>query len=106
TAIATYRAVACPNTVVEPGEQCDDGNLVNGDCCDSSCQFESSSTVCRAAAGVCDLVEHCTGSSAACPADAKSTAECRAAAGVCDVAEDCDGVGDDCPANAFEPTTT
>ena len=45
-----------------------------------------------ASAGVCDPAETCTGSSAACPADAKSTAVCRASAGVCDVAENCDGV--------------
>ena len=57
----------------------------------------------RRSAGVCDVAETCTASGAACPADAKSTAECRASAGVCDVAETCDGVGDDCPADAFEP---
>ena len=32
----------CGNSVVETGEQCDDGNIVNGDGCDSSCQTESS----------------------------------------------------------------
>jgi cysteine-rich repeat protein len=26
-----------PNGVVEPGENCDDGNLVNGDGCDNNC---------------------------------------------------------------------
>ena len=64
------------------------------------------STECRASAGSCDLAENCTGSSAACPADAKSTAVCRGSAGVCDVAESCDGVNDDCPADAFEPAST
>jgi cysteine-rich repeat protein len=51
------------------------------------------------------VAESCTGSAAACPADAKSTAQCRASAGSCDVAESCDGVGDDCPADAFVPAS-
>ncbi len=55
--------------------------------------------------GVCDPAETCTGSSPACPADAKSTAECRPAAGPCDVAESCDGVSPDCPADTFQPAT-
>ncbi|UCE62050.1 MAG: hypothetical protein JSU63_10080, partial [Phycisphaerales bacterium] len=55
---------------------------------------------------VCDLADFCTGTGAACPVDAKSTAECRAAADVCDIAESCDGVNDDCPVDAFEPVST
>ncbi len=31
----------CGNNVVETGEQCDDGNVTNGDGCDEFCQFES-----------------------------------------------------------------
>ncbi|HEY2774700.1 MAG TPA: DUF4215 domain-containing protein [Candidatus Binatia bacterium] len=31
---------ACGNFVVEPGEQCDDGNTVSGDGCNSTCQTE------------------------------------------------------------------
>jgi cysteine-rich repeat protein len=30
----------CPNSVLEPGEQCDDGNLLDGDGCDEECQRE------------------------------------------------------------------
>ncbi|HEY2772589.1 MAG TPA: myxococcus cysteine-rich repeat containing protein [Candidatus Binatia bacterium] len=33
----TTGASVCGNGVLEPGEQCDDGNLVEGDGCDSSC---------------------------------------------------------------------
>ncbi len=54
----------CGNGTVEPGEQCD-----GGPCCTATCQFASSDTVCRPAAGECDVAETCTGSSAACPAD-------------------------------------
>lgn len=60
---------------------------------------QKSSAICRAAAGVCDVAESCDGVNNDCPADQKSNAVCRAAAGVCDVAESCDGVGDDCPAD-------
>src|ERR1051325_5631443 len=88
---------ACGDGTLDPDEQCDDGNLIDGDCCSWSCQLESAETICRAAAGPCDVEEDCTGSDPSCPPDAKSTAECRPAAGTCDVAEHCDGVGDDCP---------
>src|SRR6266849_8973789 len=103
-AIVTYRS-QCGDGVVESGEQCDDGNTQNGDCCSSSCQFEAAGTVCRAAAGVCDVAETCTGTSATCPADAKSTGVCRPAAGPCDVAESCDGVNDACPTDTFQPAS-
>jgi hypothetical protein len=66
--------------------------------------FESSATVCRSSGGVCDVAENCTGSGAACPADAKvsSGTVCRSSAGVCDVAEACDGSSDACPADVKE----
>ena len=63
--------------------------------------FKPATTVCRPSAGVCDLEEHCTGTSATCPPDAKSTDVCRPSAGVCDVAESCDGVNNNCPADTF-----
>ena len=63
----------CGDTVLDVGEECDDGNTNDGDCCSSSCQFESRVTICRARAGSCDVAETCTGLSATCPADAKST---------------------------------
>ncbi len=63
-------------------------------------------TECRASLGDCDVAEKCTGSSAACPADAKSSSECRAIAGDCDVAENCDGVNNNCPTDQFLPAST
>jgi cysteine-rich repeat protein len=35
----------CGNGVLDPGEQCDDGNFADGDCCPSSCMFAT----CKAA---------------------------------------------------------
>jgi cysteine-rich repeat protein len=95
----------CGNSTIEGGEQCDDGNTNAGDCCSPTCTFESAATVCRAAGGACDVEEKCTGNSARCPGDVKSSGVCRAAAGVCDVAEKCDGMGVDCPADAFSTQT-
>lgn len=33
----------CGNAIEEPGESCDDGNVLPGDGCDASCRFETSS---------------------------------------------------------------
>jgi len=44
----------CGNGIVEPGEQCDDGNLVDGDGCSSTCQVEP-----RCANGVVEAGEQC-----------------------------------------------
>lgn len=61
-------------------------------------------TLCRAAAGPCDVAETCSGSTTVCPTDrfAMGTT-CRAAAGPCDVAEACDGTGAACPLDARRP---
>lgn len=130
-----YVASRCGNSEVETGEQCDDGNVLNGDCCFSTCQNDAASTpcttdgnactsdicnglgtclhlasnaggVCRAAAGVCDVAETCDGVSSSCPADAKSTAVCRAASDVCDLEEACDGNSAACPADDFKAAST
>ncbi len=82
---------------------CADGVCANYQC---QQQFKPSSTLCRASAGVCDLAESCTGFSANCPADSKSTAQCRASSGECDLAEICDGIGNNCPADAKSPSGT
>lgn len=90
-----------------------DCSSLNTACADGVCnaqhlceqQFKSDQTVCRPSQGLCDLEETCTGSSAACPADVKSTDICRDVAGDCDVVETCDGQSNDCPADSFLPNT-
>ena len=37
----------CGNSIIEPGEQCDDGGTVPGDGCDQNCQIETGPTVFR-----------------------------------------------------------
>ncbi len=93
----------CGNGVLEGAEQCDDGNLTDGDCCSSTCTFESAATVCRASAGTCDVAETCTGSSGSCPVDGFESAAtvCRGVAGICDVEETCSGVDAACPADDY-----
>jgi hypothetical protein len=95
---------------VANGTNCtDDGNVCTLDVCNGNvaCQHPAGNagTLCRGAAGVCDLPENCDGTNVNCPADLKSTDVCRPIAGVCDVEDSCDGAGDDCPDDGFEPTS-
>jgi cysteine-rich repeat protein len=55
--------VACGDNRIDPGEDCDDGNLVNGDGCSSTCTVErgftcaaytvNNSTACESGSGTC-----------------------------------------------------
>jgi cysteine-rich repeat protein len=93
---------ACGNDVVQAGEECDDGNTADGDCCSSTCQYEAKGSPCPAddevcTDDVCDATGTCTH-----PAG-NAGAICRPDAGECDVAEQCDGSSPTCPADGFEP---
>ncbi|MBU6280939.1 hypothetical protein KGQ64_01760 [bacterium] len=92
----------CGDGHVDPGEDCEDGNRSNGDCCSWDCKFEAATTVCRASRGVCDVVETCTGTGPTCPSDsvASSGTQCRASSGECDPAEACTGASVACPVDA------
>jgi len=55
----------CGNGTVDTGEQCDDGNTLDDDCCSSTCQFEASGNSCTGddnicTADVCDGAGSCT----------------------------------------------
>jgi cysteine-rich repeat protein len=47
TSTATATPGLCGNGNVDPGEQCDDGNTANGDCCSSTCHFEAANSPCN-----------------------------------------------------------
>lgn len=107
----------------EIDRECQSGFCADGVCCDSNCGSDDrdcqvclknkgatadgtctllpSATVCRPAAGPCDAVEACDGTSSACPMDARrpNTTVCRQAIGACDAAELCDGTSVTCPAD-------
>src|SRR5205823_399584 len=59
-------AAVCGNGFLDPGEQCDDGNTVAGDCCSPTCQFEPAGQACPSttpclAATTCDGAGVCGG---------------------------------------------
>ncbi len=66
---ATCIPSICGDGILQPTEECDDGNTVAGDCCSPTCTLVAAGTVCRATAGQCDVAEVCTGSSGVCPAN-------------------------------------
>ncbi|HPT65677.1 MAG TPA: SdrD B-like domain-containing protein, partial [Candidatus Woesebacteria bacterium] len=78
-----------------------------GACCDNTCHFASSGSVCRAANGSCDTAEVCSGASAACPTDSFKPAGTSCSDGsFCNGNEQCNGAGSclsgnvvDCSAN-------
>jgi cysteine-rich repeat protein len=114
TLAAPHRAAAlvCGDGVLDPLEECDDGNLLPGDCCSPLCQFEPAGTECRPSTGPCDPAEFCTGQAGSCPNDLNVPDQ--DGDGVCDPNDDCpaipdplqvdtdqDGIGDVC-----DPCTT
>ena len=41
-----FTASHCGNGILDSGEECDDGNVFDGDCCSSVCRFEASGGAC------------------------------------------------------------
>ncbi len=69
--------------------QCDSGLCASGYCNGAgACYFNSSTTVCRASAGDCDIEEKCTGNSPLCP-----TNLFNASGTDCGTCAECDGLG-------------
>ena len=61
----------CGDGILDPGEQCDDGNDDDGDCCSKSCEIQGNGTTCDdgnpattsdvCSAGTCEGVDLCAG---------------------------------------------
>ncbi|WP_437666377.1 hypothetical protein [Sorangium sp. So ce1182] len=54
------RPSICGDGVIGRGEECDDGNLSNGDCCSDLCAAEPTTVLCRPGS-LCDPGEYCDG---------------------------------------------
>src|SRR5213594_4347118 len=80
-------AHVCGNGVVDLGEQCDDGNLVGGDCCSPTCQFEPAGQAC--ANNPCISGSTCNGA-AACVGGTPNTLPCNDG-NACTTADTCAG---------------
>src|SRR5262245_58015952 len=59
----TGNRIECGDGIQQGGEQCDDGNTENGDCCSASCFFEPPPTPCTGDGDVC-TIDGCNGSGA------------------------------------------
>ncbi len=62
-------AITCGDGEKASTEECDDGNTANGDCCASTCEFETTGSVCNdtdacTAPDTCDGAGVCTGGAA------------------------------------------
>lgn len=75
----------CGNSIVEPGEECDDGNTINGDGCSATCMLEHcSSESCWW--GCCDRLGQCVAGTEdpACGAGGVPCASCTATGEHCE----------------------
>ncbi|HKY64485.1 MAG TPA: hypothetical protein VJR29_13835 [bacterium] len=94
----------CGNGILEAGEACDDGNLLDGDCCSSSCAAETGASCedgdfCNGVE-VCDAFGICAaGEELVCDDGNACTAE------VCDPGEGCQYQSVVCPDDALSCTT-
>lgn len=80
----------CGNSVIDPGEECDDGNQLAGDCCSPACAYEPAGTPCLDA-DVCNGGESCDGAGA-CQAGTPivcDPATTCVTSGICDPVEGC-----------------
>jgi cysteine-rich repeat protein len=82
---------SCGNGVTDAGEQCDDGNIHEGDGCSPNCKREECGNNIQDPGEVCD--DGNTASGDGCAGDCGSEEECGN--GVVDVGEDCDDMNND-----------
>jgi cysteine-rich repeat protein len=89
-----YPDETCGNGIVNGDEQCDDGNLVSGDCCSESCQFESSGAACGDSGDTaCDNSDSCDGSGVCLSNYEATTFDCGDSGTACTNQDKCDGAG-------------
>jgi cysteine-rich repeat protein len=62
--VTVFRRILCGDATVDAGEQCDDGNASDGDCCTAACLVDATGTPClddgnSCTAEACDAGGHC-----------------------------------------------
>jgi cysteine-rich repeat protein len=97
--------VACGNGTLDAGEDCDDGNASDGDCCSSACLFEPADSPCTSDGEAC-TADVCDGAGTCTHPIGNPGAVCRPAAGQCDAEEQCDGIAIACPDDEPAPDGT
>jgi cysteine-rich repeat protein len=77
----------CGNGSVDPGEQCDDGNRSDGDCCSAHCLFEPAGAACSDGE-ICTALDQCDGAGACTPGACRVGVPCNIFCGMsCQVVE-------------------
>lgn len=92
-AVANRLNELCGNGNLDAGEDCDDSNLVDGDCCSSTCQFEGSGSPCGDATDdECTNPDTCDGAGTCQDNHEPAGVPCTADTDIC-TRDVCDGEG-------------
>jgi cysteine-rich repeat protein len=102
TTSTTSPVPVCGNGALEGPEQCDDGNLVDRDCCSSTCHAEPPFLPCPDDGNVCTS-DFCSGFGFCGHLAGNAGVTCRPPVDACDAAEQCTGASIDCPADTALP---
>jgi cysteine-rich repeat protein len=89
-ATGTFAGSRCGNGVIDPGEDCDDGDVQIGDCCSPTCTFDPASYQC--APGSPCATGHCDGAGTCVPVPLAAGTGCPGD-GIDCTADVCDGAG-------------
>jgi cysteine-rich repeat protein len=81
----------CGNGTLDDGEECDDGNRLEGDCCSASCTSDGPGSWCNADSNLC-TVDQCNDAGTCTASPRPAGTACAADASAC-TADVCDGAG-------------
>jgi Right handed beta helix region len=101
TTSTTAEPILCGNGKLDPGEECDDGDLLSEtDCCNQNCRARRIGTPCGMPPdGDCDEQDSCDGVGHCIASVQPEGVTCRVerTKGVCDLGDVCDGNDTECP---------
>lgn len=89
-------APPCGNGIVQNGEQCDDGNSDDADCCSNACTPQHAGDPCQSDDEVC-TVDRCTAAGVCDHTPGNAGTVCRPPEFDCDAPGTCDGESPVCP---------